>query len=225
MFKEQEPMKSALIVVGGDLKMNPKIQAIIDEADYILAADAGIEHCLNHKIIPDLVVGDFDSASSRSIEIARKLNWNIETFPKEKDKTDGELALLKALEWKAKKIWIVGGLSGKDRFDHGIGNIFLLTSERLESTLISMIDGNREIHILRSRQSIQLEGEIGDTISMISVELETQGVTSWGLKYDLLGISLSRGSTRGISNSFVWAKAEVSISKGLLLIIIDRKIN
>jgi hypothetical protein len=27
MFKEQEPMKSALIVVGGDLKMNPKIQA------------------------------------------------------------------------------------------------------------------------------------------------------------------------------------------------------
>ena len=37
MVKEQELIKSALIVVGGDLKMNPKIQAIIDEADYILA--------------------------------------------------------------------------------------------------------------------------------------------------------------------------------------------
>ena len=225
MFEEQEPMRSALIVAGGDLRMTPRIQTIIDAADYIVAADSGVEHCLNYKITPDLVIGDFDSASSASIEIAKKLNWNIDTFPKEKDKTDGELALLKALETKSKKIWIIGGISGKDRFDHGIGNLFLITSEILENTLVSMVDGNREIHILRSNQSIQLEGTFADTISMISVERETQGVTSWGLKYDLLGISLSRGSTRGISNSFIWAKAEVSITKGLLLIIIDRKIN
>lgn len=217
-------MRSALIVAGGDLNINPKIQTIIDAADYVVAADSGIEHCLKYKITPDLVIGDFDSASSASIEIAKKLNWNIDLFPKEKDKTDGELALLKALEAKCKKIWIIGGISGKDRFDHGIGNLFLITSDALENTLISMIDGNREIYILRSKQSIELEGKSGDTISMISVERETEGVTSWGLKYDLLGISLSRGSTRGISNSFVWAKAEVSISKGLLLIIIDRKI-
>ena len=47
MFEEQEPMRSALIVAGGDLSMTPRIQTIIDAADYIVAADSGDEHCLN----------------------------------------------------------------------------------------------------------------------------------------------------------------------------------
>lgn len=215
-------MPSALIVTGGNLEMNSRIQSIVEKADYIVAADSGVEHCLHHNITPDLVVGDFDSIKSKSMDAAKQLNWNIETFPQEKDKTDGELALLKALEQTAHEIYVIGGILGEDRFDHGIGNIFLLTSEVLKDTKISMTDGNHEVYIVRSRQSIEIEGTSKDTLSMISIEPETRGITSWGLKYDLLGITLTRGSTRGMSNAFLWKKVEISISKGLLLIMVDR---
>ena len=223
MFKEEEPMPSAVIVTGGNLEMNSRIQSIIAKADYIVAADSGVEHCLQHKITPDLVVGDFDSIKSKSMVLAKNLNWNIETFPEEKDKTDGELALLKTLEQKAHEIWVIGGILGKDRFDLGIGNLFLLTSEVLKDTKISMTDGNHEVYIVRSKQSIEVTGTSKDTLSMVSIEPETYGITSWGLKYDLLGITLTRGSTRGMSNTFSWKKVEISISKGLLLIMVDRQ--
>lgn len=222
MLEAKEPMPSTLIVTGGNLEMNPRIQSIIQKAEYIVAADSGVEHCLQHKIIPDLVVGDFDSVESKSLDSIKQLNWVIETFPEEKDKTDGELALLKALEKKADEIWIIGGILGEDRFDHGIGNLFLLTSEALKNTKISMTDGNHEVYVVRSRQSIEVTGTSNDTISMISMEPETHGITSWGLKYDLLGVTLTRGSTRGMSNSFLWKKVEISVSEGLLLIMIDR---
>jgi|TARA_B100001750_G_C15515056_1_gene606445 thiamine pyrophosphokinase len=223
MFEGEEPMPSALIVTGGNLEMNSRVQSIIEKSDYIVAADAGVEHCLQHKIIPDLVVGDFDSIKSESMELVKQLNWNIETFPEEKDKTDGELALLKALEQKAHEIWIIGGILGEDRFDHGIGNLFLLTSEVLKDTTISMTDGQHEVYVVRSRQSIEIKGTSRDTLSMISIEPETHGITSWGLKYDLLGMTITRGSTRGMSNTFLWKKVEISISKGLLLVMVDRQ--
>ena len=37
-----------------------------DDSDYVIAADAGFEYCTKNCIIPDLVLGDFDSlAASR----------------------------------------------------------------------------------------------------------------------------------------------------------------
>ena len=68
--------------------MNSRVQSIIEKSDYIVAADAGVEHCLQHKIVPDLVVGDFDSITSESMELVKQLNWNIETFFDNFDKSE-----------------------------------------------------------------------------------------------------------------------------------------
>ena len=86
-----------------------------------------------------------------------------------------------------------------------------------------MTDGQHEVYVVRSRQSIEVKGTSRDTLSMISIEPETHGITSWGLKYDLLGMTITRGSTRGMSNTFLWKKVEISISKGLLLVMVDRQ--
>ena len=41
-------------------------------------------------------------------------------------------------------------------------------------------------------------------------------VTTWGLKYDLLGVRLEYGATRGVSNELAWPGAEVSVAEGML---------
>ena len=59
-----------------------------DDSDYVIAADAGFEYCTENCIIPDLVLGDFDSLGK-----APK-HPNVLQLPVEKDDTDTILFLL-----------------------------------------------------------------------------------------------------------------------------------
>ena len=52
-----------------------------DDSDYVIAADAGFEYCTENCIIPDLVLGDFDSLGK-----APK-HPNVLQLPVEKDDT------------------------------------------------------------------------------------------------------------------------------------------
>ena len=63
-----------------------------DDSDYVIAADAGFEYCTKNCIIPDLVLGDFDSLGK-----APK-HPNVLQLPVEKDDTDTMFALKLGLE-------------------------------------------------------------------------------------------------------------------------------
>ena len=63
-----------------------------DDSDYVIAADAGYEYCTENCIIPDLVLGDFDSLGK-----APK-HPNVMQLPVEKDDTDTMFALKLGLE-------------------------------------------------------------------------------------------------------------------------------
>ena len=100
--------------------------AVLRESDLIIAADRGIETCLDLGITPTLCIGDFDSASDAAVQAARDRGWELVEYPPEKAATDGELALNEALSRGATRIRILGALTGIDRFDHGVANLFLL---------------------------------------------------------------------------------------------------
>ena len=118
--------------------------------DFIIAADAGFENCLNFQEVPNLIIGDFDSTSKEKVQNffeknddvcqCEGKNFSIQTWPKDKDFTDTELALIEAKNYeeanRASNCFnskselytiLVGGDGG--RLDHlfGIHNIF--TSE------------------------------------------------------------------------------------------------
>ena len=63
-----------------------------DDSDYVIAADAGFEYCTENCIIPDLVLGDFDSLGK-----APK-HPNVLQLPVEKDDTDTLAAVKLGLE-------------------------------------------------------------------------------------------------------------------------------
>lgn len=83
--------------------------------DFAVAADSGLETALDFGIEPDEIVGDMDSL--RDTSCLQNRAGKIQIFPRDKDFSDTELALIRAISHN-KNAWItlVGG--GGGRIDH-----------------------------------------------------------------------------------------------------------
>ncbi len=87
---------------------------------YIICADAGYTHAARCGILPDMILGDFDSYGGS----AATIQGTVETFPVEKDDTDTMLAVKEGLAAGCKMFRIYGALGG--RLDHTMANIVAL---------------------------------------------------------------------------------------------------
>ena len=95
------------ILLGGDLTVTPRLKSQIRGAR-VIAADSGMMHAAALHLVPELWVGDFDSAGSELTMQYREVPR--ETFPAEKDATDGAIAVDAALSRGATEIVLLGGL-------------------------------------------------------------------------------------------------------------------
>ena len=181
--------------------------------DVIIAANGGTRHCLEHGLKPDYVIGDLDSLTAEHLEILHTLGSQIIEYPRRKDYTDLELALQHAQEIGATEIIIQAALG--DRWDQTIAN--LLMPVAVTSARVSLIDGKQEIHLLRSAETIRFHGKPGDTVSLISLSPQANGVVTQNLEYPLNDETLYLGSTRGVSNVMLAEAAEITLKEGLLI--------
>ena len=182
-----------------------------DDSDYVIAADAGFENC----IIPDLVLGDFDSLGK-----APK-HPNVLQLPVEKDDTDTMFALKLGLEKGYRRFYIYGGLGGK-RPDHTIANmqaLLFLLSHGARGWLF----GENYVWTVIKNSSLRIEGE-GD-VAVFCFDGKAEGVSIKGLKYELDDAEISSDFPLGVSNSFASREAEISVKNGTLLIMYDIKVN
>ncbi len=213
---------TACIVAGGDITPGDRVMAALRESDIIIAADRGLNTCLELGITPTLCIGDFDSASEDAIRTARERGWPLLEYPSEKAATDGELALDEAITRGAQRIRILGALTGIDRFDHGIANLLLLARDDLSGVDVRLIDEMREAFMMQKGEAATVAGQRGDYVTLLPLSETGATVTTWGLKYDLLGISLSYGATRGVSNELAWRQANITVEEGQLLVLQER---
>jgi thiamine pyrophosphokinase len=120
-------------------------------------------------------------------------------------------------------VTVFGALDGEDRLDHGFANLLLLGLPETEGVEVCLMDEYREARLLRARELVELHGARGDVVSLMPLTEPAAGVTTWGLKYELLGIPLHMGSTRGLSNELVWPHAQVQLADGRLLVLMERQ--
>ena len=59
-------MNRCVIFGGGEIADIRYTQNLLQKGDYIICADRGYAYCSSINVIPDLVLGDFDSCSQRS---------------------------------------------------------------------------------------------------------------------------------------------------------------
>lgn len=200
------------IFAGGDPP--PAAAAdLVPAGSFVIAADSGLDHAHRLGVPVDHVVGDMDSVD-QDLLAALPATVKIDRHPTGKDRTDLELAVDAALASRPTEMVIVGGHGGRN--DHLLANALLLASPRLDHTLISWLAGSDLIHIVHD--SVDIEGRPGSTVSLIPAS-DTTGVTTSGLRWELLDAALAAGTTRGVSNELLGTSAKVGLSSGTLFVV------
>ena len=212
-------MQRIIILANGEIPDIDKARLLLEGDDYVICADGGTRHALTLGVQPDLIIGDLDSAEQEALQTFRGDGTNIESFPEDKNETDLELAINRAIQLKPKQIIILAALGG--RLDQTLANITLLTDLRLSSSDVRLNDGVEEV--LLCRDQIEVHGRSGDIVSLIPWHGAVSKVETKNLKWPLLKEMLYPDKTRGVSNEMTADTAYVSIGSGLLLIVHRRR--
>lgn len=162
------------------------------------------------KVRIDENLGDYDSLSYLPHPPP------AEIYPAEKNYTDGEIAVRRAIERGADEIEIYGGGGGRE--DHFLGNLHLLYAALSCGVRAVMITDRSRI--FASEGLTRLDGLRGKTLSIVPFGADAHIMESSGLKYPLCELPLTYGSTRGISNVALSDKAHI-FAKGRVLVIVN----
>jgi thiamine pyrophosphokinase len=181
--------------------------------DLVICADGGAQHALTLGLAPDVVVGDLDSLDGDLRARLEDEGCQVLVHPPRKDETDLELALRYAIDHGVDEILILGALGG--RIDQALANILLLALPELEGIKTHIVAGDQEMFLIRGQAFI--EGQVGDTVSLLPIAGDVTGITAEGLEYPLQHGTLKFGPTLGISNVLTAPVAWVQVEQGLLL--------
>lgn len=179
-----------------------------------IAADGGLRVAQHYDVQPQIIVGDMDSVNPDDLQAYEQAGVEVHRYSPEKNETDLELALLLAAERGASWVRILGAIGA--RFDQVLANVYLLALPQLEGVDVALVAGKQIIRLLRPGET-RLQGQVGDTLSLIPISGDVVGITTQHLKYPLRNETLHFGPARGISNVFVAEEASVKIDDGLLL--------
>lgn len=203
---------TVVVFTGGDPVRNDLARFVPSDA-FVVAADSGLHTALAFGQRVDVAVGDFDSASPDALAAASDAGTRIERHPRSKDQTDLELGLDRAIAQSPERIVVIGGYGG--RLDHFLGNVLVLASDRYRESTVEAHLGDGRVYVVRD--SIELNGRVGELLTLLPVHGAAHGVTTDGLRFPLTAETLEAGSTRGVSNEFVAPTASVRIDAGVVL--------
>lgn len=182
-------------------------------ADYVIACDAGYVHAQRADIVPDVIIGDFDSYTGDlpgGVEIIR-------TKP-EKDDTDTMMALKLAIRRGYRRIMLVGALGG--RVDHMLANISLVAFAAEKGADLQIVDGHHQIFAVRNGRR-RVPRSTWRNLSVFAFDTECKGVTLRGVKYPLENAVLTNTFALGVSNEFTEDVAEISVESGILIVVLS----
>jgi thiamine pyrophosphokinase len=186
-------MSRFAILLGGKVQPTTRLLEQVSGARCI-AADSGIGHAPALNLVPELWVGDFDSASQK--QMAEFAAIPRLEFPAEKDATDGDIAISEAFRRGATEIVLVGGFGGQ--FDHAMGHVTMLLAMAKRDIPCMMTSGDEEAHPLA--WEVQLNGLPPGTRISIVPSSDIKGLTLKGVRWPLDNKSVPFGSTLTLSN-------------------------
>lgn len=202
-------MKRCFIFAAGTfygLRRKPE-----EPEDLVIAADAGYRTCRELGIVPDLLLGDFDSMEQPE-DFA-----NIHCSPAEKDDTDTMLAVKTGLEQGCGEFYLYGGTGGR-RLDHTLANLQTLLYLRRRGARGYLYD-NDFVWTVIENETIRVDKTVEwGLLSVFCLGDRARGVTETGVQYPLQGAELTAEFPLGVSNHILEPVAMVGVETGALAV-------
>lgn len=209
--------KRVVIATGGVWHADD--HRFINEDDFVIGVDGGSALLLERNIPLDLAVGDFDTAAPECVAALRSQGVPLEQLPEDKDVTDTDFAITKALERRPEEVLLIGAWGG--RWDHTLANVCLL--ERLLQSGVDGVMQNRW-----NRMQLAAPGELSvrklhyHYLSLIAWSEVVTGINLSGFRFPLVDATLKRTSSLAISNEWLGEYGTISHREGNLLVIQSR---
>lgn len=204
--------KSCIIIANGDMPRKGIINYLLKkDTDTIIAADGGANSALKLGIIPNYIIGDFDSLQKN----VKKYFSDKAVFIhyKRQNDTDVEKSLKFAIKKGFKKVYLFGATG--NRLDHSICNLGIIIKffDRLKIILI-----HGKTILAPYNTDVVLQTIPNETISLYAFDDETF-ITSKGLKYPLKNANLKFGKKESTSNVALGTQVELKISGKIIFVI------
>lgn len=200
-----------VIALGGVAPSSTLLNWRAQEADFSIAADAGMKAFEESGLVPDLLIGDMDSFALGDTPLACEVEL-IEN----QDRTDFQKALSRPEVQHAKEVIILGGTGG--RSDHFLNNLMIAAG--LPAVMKVCFDADAEIiHRVTSESAICLQGLKGQTVSLVPVGF-CEGVTATGFRWPLVAMDMGPGRSLSQSNLVEADECEVRLVSGTLYVVI-----
>ena len=203
-------MAKCIILCAGGFT---KLLSPIEQDDYLIAADGGVQHAKAAGLTPNAILGDFDSLGY--------IPENATVFPVEKDDTDSMLAIRQALSLGYYELHLYGTLDGP-RLDHTLANLQSLQFLS-DHGAVGYLIGKKYIATVVKNGTLIFPQTAKGILSVFCMGQDAEGVTLSGLKYELTDGTLTAGFPLGVSNHFTGKKATISVNNGSLLLLFDRE--
>ncbi|MDA3799664.1 MAG: thiamine diphosphokinase [Kiritimatiellae bacterium] len=177
---------------GEYINTNQEVEELLENADFIIAADGGLKHLNSLNLSPNAIIGDMDSTSP---ELLKKYSAEIMKFPAKKSQTDTELAVEHLISLGYQTIFLIGA-TGK-RLDHELGNISLMANK--PGVLFIVDKDSLSFALGKDSTSTTFQRPKESIVSIIPFSQQFPCLTTSGLEYPLNNQSLEN-PCHGISN-------------------------
>ena len=193
--------KRRIIISGGELDEALTLSILGDQEERcVIAVDRGVEFLYYHQIMPDYIVGDFDSTSEKIRDYYKnETHVPVREYNPVKDASDTEIAIRLAMTLGSREMIILGATGG--RVDHLWANVQSLMIPFKAGIDAKIIDRQNLISIIGSGETHIRKGEaFGTFFSVFPLGEEIFGFNISGAKYPLKNHVLSPYNSLCVSN-------------------------
>ncbi len=197
-----------ITLVGGGPVSKAELAISRGFAPRIVAADGGADHCLRNGLLPEAVIGDFDSISAQARGVIPSARLHRVA---DQETTDFD----KALRVIAAPFVLALGFTGA-RIDHGLA-VFNALVRHADRPCI--VIGPRDV-VFHAPAEIRLQMRVGDRVSLFPMAPVTGRST--GLHWPIDGIAFAPAGQVGTSNRASLPQVDLAFDRPGMLVILPR---
>ncbi len=213
---DEESDLSACICCNGELQEIGRARQLASRAGLLIAADGGARFLAAMDLTPHAIIGDMDSLGQDPW--TGDQNIQRVTFPKDKDRSDTELAVEWAFEQGATQVLLLGAWGG--RIDHSLGNSALLLQH---PGRVALWNNGVLTQAVVAGQCVSFQTSPNALVSLIPFAKNTL-VRTTGLEFARNDEPL-KYATHGLSNVSISEVCSIMVNRGQVILCVEGQKN